>query len=669
MAGTTVAARSLAFLGLGAIGQATLRLALQALPEPARLALCDVYAHRDGIAALAREVRAAGWTCPVDVHVSPHPGTVPDALYEADLIIGATNAGSVLDVERLAPGTLIVDDASPHCFDTAGALARIERDADILVAEGGALRLGIDPDLVLSLPSGLDGLGAAFAERHAGIVMACTLSALLAVRETALPPTIGPGRNRRKPPPPPALRRGRHDRAAAAMRRPATLGRPRRALPRALRQRRPSHTAMIVRYTRFVIRHRWAVIVLMALVTVLLAVQTGSLTTDVREDSALPKNHPFVQLDREIHRLFRGHKMLVIGLTVREGSIYTPATLAKIVRITNAVERLPGLVSEALFSLASTRVKNIRATADGIDVEPFLVTVPQDDRGLARLRADVEAHPPYVDYLVSADGRSAAIFADFRNEANDVDLQARVEAIVAPERDAGTAIRLGGVPIVLAQVNRYTARMAILFPCAVLLIALVHYHAFRTVQAMILPLVTALVSVIWALGIIASLGFPLDTWSSITPVLILAIAAGHAVQILKRYYEEFARLGDSHEAIVAALAKVGPVMIIAGSIAAAGFASLTTFDVPSVRVFGLLLTAGIVSALLIELTLIPAFRAVLPAPREREAAAEARADMLDAPLRRLAARTAESPRSIVAVTVAITAVLSLGIGACTSTTA
>ena len=107
-----------------------------------------------------------------------------------------------------------------------------------------------------------------------------------------------------------------------------------------------------------------------------------------------------------------------------------------------------------------------------------------------------------------------------------------------------------------------------------LIIGLVHYEAFRTVQAMLLPLVTALLSVVWALGIMGWLGLPMDTWSAMTPVLILAIAAGHAVQILKRYYEEYARCGDSAEAVVRSLVAVGPVMLTAGLIAAAGFASL-----------------------------------------------------------------------------------------------
>ena len=114
---------------------------------------------------------------------------------------------------------------------------------------------------------------------------------------------------------------------------------------------------------------------------------------------------------------------------------------------------------------------------------------------------------------------------------------------MAPERDARHDIVLAGGPVIVAAVDRATAQMAILFPIAVLVIGLVHYEAFRTVQAMFLPLVTALLSVVVRPRLMGWLGLPLDTWSAVTPVAILAIAAGHAVQILKRYYEEYAALG------------------------------------------------------------------------------------------------------------------------------
>ena len=67
----------------------------------------------------------------------------------------------------------------------------------------------------------------------------------------------------------------------------------------------------------------------------------------------------------------------------------------------------------------------------------------------------------------------------------------------------------------------------VLFPIAVLVIGLLHYEAFRTRQGLVLPLVTALLSVVWGVGIMGLMKVPMDIFNSPTPILILAVAAGH----------------------------------------------------------------------------------------------------------------------------------------------
>src|SRR5262249_1759993 len=141
-------------------------------------------------------------------------------------------------------------------------------------------------------------------------------------------------------------------------------------------------------------------------------------------------------------------------------------------------------------------------------------------------------------------------------------------------------------------------------------------------------------------GLMGLLGVPLDPFNTTTPILILAVAAGHAVQILKRFYEELDRSGDVETAVVASLVRVAPGVLAAGTIAALPFCSLVPVRTATIRTFGLLPGLGIVSAMAIELTIIPALRACLPAPRRREREREASAHpWLDGFLR-LAARAA-----------------------------
>ncbi len=82
-------------------------------------------------------------------------------------------------------------------------------------------------------------------------------------------------------------------------------------------------------------------------------------------------------------------------------------------------------------------------------------------------------------------------------------------------------------------------KMPMFFGAALLIVMLVQYWSFRSFQGMLLPMLTGILSVIWSLGLMGLLGVHLDPLNTTTPILVLAVAAGHAIQILKRYYEEY----------------------------------------------------------------------------------------------------------------------------------
>jgi len=160
------------------------------------------------------------------------------------------------------------------------------------------------------------------------------------------------------------------------------------------------------------------------------------------------------------------------------------------------------------------------------------------------------------------------------------------------------------------------------------------------------PLLTALMGVVWALGLMGVIRAPMDPWNIMTPILLLAIGAGHSVQILKRYYEEYGRLGQAEpglearernrRAVIEATTKVGVVMLAAGAIASLSFGSLVTFGLPSIQNFGLCTAFGILAALAVEMTFIPAVRVLLAPPSARQTERERREEYFDPILERLA---------------------------------
>src|SRR5215472_4480649 len=163
------------------------------------------------------------------------------------------------------------------------------------------------------------------------------------------------------------------------------------------------------------------------------------------------------------------------------------------------------------------------------------------------------------------------ILADFTDDASSETTTATLEALAAQERDGHTDVYVGGEPPALAALNGATRGIVPLVGLALVIIAVVHYEAFRTLQAVFLPLTTAVLSVLWSLSLTAMFGIQLTPWTAMTAILVLSVAAGHAVQILKRYYESYSISRDSRAAVVESLVRIGPVMLGACSVAAAGF--------------------------------------------------------------------------------------------------
>ena len=408
-------------------------------------------------------------------------------------------------------------------------------------------------------------------------------------------------------------------------------------------------TDLYRRYATFIVRHRRAVALVLAVITVALCSRLMSLKVDMDQDTWIPQSHPYVQATKAMEKVFGGRNYTLIGIVPKHGDIYQPAILAKVQHIQEGVENLPEAVRQNVMSLAARKVKDIKANDTGLVVKPVMERVPQTPQEIAELRHRVETNPFYINSLVSPDGRAVAVVADFHVDTSKPSyaaLYAEIKNILDKECDDSVDIYVGGLPVDFASFESHMMQMPMYFGAALLIIMAIQYWSFRSVQGMLLPVATAILSVLWALGFMGLIGVHMDGLNTTTPILIMSVAAGHAIQILKRYYEEFHRLRTSlpnatdrevsQLAVIESMAKVGPVMTIAGAIASITFATLTSSDVSVARHFGVFAAAGVASALVLEMTLIPAIRAMLRPPSIKEAADERKHSIMDGALTRLA---------------------------------
>jgi len=194
-AGRDLTGERVGYIGLGSVGLSTLHLMLQYLPHPAEIVLCDLYSQRERLQAI-REELATGFGFRGRVKIALSRQAVPAEVYDMSLIVCATNAPNVLDIERVQPGTAIVDDSAPHCFCPELAKERLQAKADILFTEGGVLQSPTPVHRLFYLPHHLEAeighsrIEAGFNQNPYHLT-GCLFSSLLSARYEQLQPTVG----------------------------------------------------------------------------------------------------------------------------------------------------------------------------------------------------------------------------------------------------------------------------------------------------------------------------------------------------------------------------------------------------------------------------------------------------------------------------------------------
>lgn len=163
MTGRRMEDEVLGILGVGSVGKASMHLLLKHLPHPRKLILCDPYAAtgdstRGPAAGLpnrlkkaADEVRnAIGYSG--EIEIIGGTSKLPDEFYESTVISADTNAPDIVDVAKLRPGTMLVDDSIPPCYDRETALERIADRADLLFGQGDVIECSTPMQKVFGWP-------------------------------------------------------------------------------------------------------------------------------------------------------------------------------------------------------------------------------------------------------------------------------------------------------------------------------------------------------------------------------------------------------------------------------------------------------------------------------------------------------------------------------------
>ena len=335
----------------------------------------------------------------------------------------------------------------------------------------------------------------------------------------------------------------------------------------------------------FILKHRAPIGILLLAITGYFAYGVSKLTIATSFVDFFPRNHPYIRLYHDYGR-YGGAQTLTLMVQVEKGDIYNPETLKKIQDITLDVDLLPAVIHQSIRSLASYRVTYVTALPGNLVSKTYMYPdVPKTQADIDELRRQIDIHRREIRYLVSDDGRSAAIVASFtEGRLNYHDLFYKIQGIQKKYSDGNTKVYAAGEPMIRGYGYYYLPVLVTIFFISDAIMILILYAFFRGRSTWWAPLVTGTLATIWGLGFIGLEGFEFDPVMLVIRFILTARDMSHGIQWQGRYYDELeSRRYDKHSSIAATTTLMLPPGLLSILADIAGIVFISFGGIPSLQ--------------------------------------------------------------------------------------
>jgi predicted RND superfamily exporter protein len=427
---------------------------------------------------------------------------------------------------------------------------------------------------------------------------------------------------------------------------------------------------MLQRLFLLPVRHPFAALALTLAVTIGFATQIPKLEVESDWTQWIPVGDDALTNLEGLEEVF-GSSYLVRILIVRDDhpdGIYNPQTLGLIAEITEWVRSRPELETAANADLRSlSSVNRIRGDESGLIVEPFMETPPKTRAEALAVREAIETDGIYHGLVAAYDGKAAAIMVresrDMRATPAATYYAVRAYLDELEARGIPEKLHITGRPIIEGLFDIYIPQEGYrILPFVFLMLAVLLYATFRTVRAVVLPMLVIVATEIWMLGFLAAWGHPMYSVTSILPIIIVSISVADSIHLVATYYlvQQRQPAADRRRVLELTLADMNLPVFLTSLTTVIGFSTMTTSSLAPIRDFGVVGAFGVTAAWLITMLLVPALFAVLPLRGAAARAASSKRLSLDALLVRPAAFCTRMALPVIAIFVGVLCVAALG---------
>ncbi len=366
----------------------------------------------------------------------------------------------------------------------------------------------------------------------------------------------------------------------------------------------------------WVVRHRWAVILLTLATVGFLA--SGLRHLRISNDTRVffGEDNPEYKALKALEYVYSREQSVFFVVAPHDGNVFTRRTLTALAELTEAGWHVPS--STVVNSI--TNFQSTRAEGDDLIVED-LVPDPcgLSDLDLQRIRRTALAETALIDMLLSRTGHVTGVHIGFAAPEDHPpptgEIARYVRNLAADFRTRYPDIDFhltGSVMIDDAFAAASRRDLMTLSPIAFVVVTVLVGIGLRSFFGTFAAVLVTVLSIISALGLTGWIGMPLNAVSVGAPALMLTLAVADNIHILTTVFHYVRQGFSKHEAVAKSLQVNFKAVFLTNITTILGFMTINFSQSPPLQDLGNLVGIGVSIDLVNSVLLLPALIAVLP---------------------------------------------------------
>ena len=361
------------------------------------------------------------------------------------------------------------------------------------------------------------------------------------------------------------------------------------------------------KFASIVLRNRLYILAIIALITSFFGYfLVTEIEVDNRYGIILPNDHP-VQLEYQKFKQQFGEDGSTMVVVFSSKNLYNPDNFKKLKVLGDKILALPGVehvISEANLFYLTKDTNN--AKKQFVSHRIFFDTTYKE-KNIETIRHLVRSNPFYNNILYNEkSGVSLMLISldeNYIKNKKNARVVAKIESIARQYEGSLGPMRFTGLPYFrFTMTERIMNELFLFLTLSIVISVALIYYFYRSVRMMFTCAIIVSISIIWALGMAAFLGYPLTPMMAVVPPLLVIIGVPNIIYIITRYYQEYLLTSNKTKSIYVTLKYIGPVTFLMNLTTAIGFVTFTSSE--RLAEFGIISSINVMVVFILSLILV-----------------------------------------------------------------